>query len=118
MVPAMSTTPPDQPASPAAADKRSEPRRRVVKGAKIAFGDFVFVRDCTVRDLSSRGARISTSGTHEVPDEFPLVFTADRLMRRARARWRTDREIGVMFEGDPVSLMANPDPRLRQFQFV
>lgn len=96
---------------------RAEARRRVMKSGKITFGDFMFARDCALRDVSGSGARISIAGAHEVPNEFFLVFSSDRSMRRAVVRWRSSNELGVHFEGEPISLVGNKDPRLRQFMF-
>jgi hypothetical protein len=98
-------------------EQRRGQRRRVMKGAKIAYGDFVFVRDCSLRDVSATGARISSVAAHEIPEEFYLIFLADRLMRNARVVWRGKNELGVEFDGEPRSLMADGDPRLRQFKF-
>ena len=100
----------------AALDQRSEPRRRVVKGTKIAYGDFVFVQDCTVRDISNRGARIAVSAAMELPQEFFLVFTTERVLRKSRVKWRKTGEVGVVFEGDPHDYMKDNDPRFRQFK--
>ena len=98
-------------------ERRGGSRRRVVKSAKIAFGDFVFVRDCTLRDVAPNGARIRVDGAHEIPDEFYVVFSADKTMRHARIVWRTANEIGIEYESPARSLADDPDPRLRQFRF-
>jgi len=100
----------------AAIDQRTDPRRRVIKGVKIAYGDFVFVQECTVRDLSNSGARIAVTGVSSLPEEFFLVFTTDRTMRKARVKWRRVDEIGVAFEGEPHNYMGDNDPRFRQFR--
>ena len=100
----------------ATVDQRSEPRRRVVKGTKIAYGDFVFVQDCTVRDISSQGARVAVSSAMELPQEFFLVFTTERVLRKSRVKWRKTGEVGVIFEGEPHNYMMDNDPRLRQFK--
>jgi hypothetical protein len=98
------------------AEKRAKPRRRVAKAAKITFGDFV--RDCALRDVSATGARITVTAAHEVPDEFHLIFSADRMMRKVLVIWRRGQEIGVEFDGELRNLMQDPDPRLRQFRFI
>lgn len=98
------------------AEKRAVPRRRVMKSAKIAFGDFIFVRDCALRDVTSTGARVVVGGAHEVPNEFHLVFPSERRMRKVRVAWRREGEMGVVYEGEPVSV-ADGDPRLKQFTF-
>lgn len=100
------------------AEKRAEPRRRVVKRAKLAFGGFVFVRECTVRDTSPTGFRVSVTGAHEIPDEFYLVLTAERVMQQVRVKWRRGNDLGVESLSEPQNLVGNADPRLRQFQFT
>jgi hypothetical protein len=113
----MSTVAFDEQTSPSPQDKRAAQRRRVVKRARIAFGDFVFVRDCALRNLSPSGARVTVTASHEVPDEFYLIVTADRQMRKAKVAWRRGDDLGVVFDAETVSLLNNPDPRLRQFTF-
>jgi hypothetical protein len=99
-------------------NRRAGTRRRVAKAAKLAFGDFVFVRDCSVRDVGPDGARLRIAATHEIPEEFHLVFVTDRLVRRARAVWRNESEIGVRYLEGARDLMQERDPRLRQFQLI
>ena len=99
-------------------NRRSTPRRRVSKAGKIAFGDFVFVRDCSLRDVGATGARVRVPASHEIPDEFHLILTGDRLMHKARVVWRSKGELGVEFKGPPQNLMHDPDPRLKQFQYI
>ena len=99
-------------------DKRTKPRRRVAKAAKIAYGDYVFVRDCSVRDLSATGARLTTKDAHEVPDEFQLVLMTDRLIRKSRVVWRRGDDLGITFDGEARDVMHDPDPRLSQFKFI
>ena len=110
-------TPTVDPEAKLTAEQRADLRRRVMKGGKITYGDFVFARDCSVRDVSPAGARVSVPGAHEIPDEFYLIVSSDRLMYRAQVRWRRGGEIGVSFEGKPHSLIDERDPRLRQFTF-
>jgi two-component system cell cycle response regulator len=98
-------------------DRRTDHRRRVVKAAKIAFGDFVFVRDATLRDVAPNGARIRVAGIDQLPDEFYVVLVAEKTMRKAHVVWRSDDEVGVVFAGEARDLVTDPDPRLRQFRF-
>ena len=69
-------------------------------------------------DVSVTGARITVTAAHEVPDEFHLIFSADRMMRKVLVVWRRGQEIGVEFDGELRNLMQDPDPRLRQFRFI
>ena len=99
-------------------NRRTSPRRRVAKAAKLAFGDFVFVRDCSVSDTGPDGARVRVDAAHEIPKEFHLILMSDRLMRKAQVVWRKEKEIGVRYLGEPRNLVHDPDPRLRQFRLA
>ena len=99
-------------------DRRGNPRRRVVKAAKVAFGDYVFVRDAALRDVAPNGARIRVAGIDQLPDEFHVILVAEKSMRKAHVVWRSDDEVGVEFAGAARDLATDPDPRLRQFRFA
>jgi hypothetical protein len=111
----MNTTASDVSLEAAASDRRVAPRRRVMKGAKITFGDFIYVRDCSVRDISETGARISVVGASEIPKEFYLVLMTERSMRKVHVAWRKGDTLGIIFEGEAENLALNKDPRLKQF---
>ena len=77
-------------------EKRSAPRHKVLKGATIAFeGSGV---ECTVRNLSSKGAALDVASSVGVPPSFMLVIEADQFIRRCRPVWRSDKRIGVAFD--------------------
>jgi hypothetical protein len=77
-------------------EKRSAPRYKVLKGATIAFGGNGV--ECTVRNLSSRGAAIELANPLGLPPSFMLVIEADQFIRRCRPVWRSDKRIGVAFD--------------------
>ena len=54
---------------------------------------------CTVRDLSTLGARLEFPTTDSLPDQFDLAFDAARTIRVCRVAWRTSTEVGVEFRG-------------------
>ena len=77
-------------------EKRSAPRYKVLKGATIAFeGNGV---ECTVRNLSSKGAALDVASLNRLPPSFMLVIEADQFIRRCRPVWRNDKRIGVAFD--------------------
>jgi hypothetical protein len=77
-------------------EKRSAPRFKVLKGATIAFdGNGV---ECTVRNLSSRGAALDVANPARLPPSFMLVIEADQFIRRCRPVWHSDKRIGVAFD--------------------
>jgi hypothetical protein len=49
-------------------------RRRVLKGARIVFKGHEALIDCTVSNLSDRGARLKVESPIGIPDTFDLVL--------------------------------------------
>jgi hypothetical protein len=78
-------------------ERRIAPRHRVFKGATLAFSSGGAV-DCTVRNISSSGARIDVINPRGLPDVFTLVIAADQFKRRCHPVWTHDNHIGVAFE--------------------
>lgn len=77
-------------------ERRESPRQRVYKRGTIAFNGAGF--DCTVRNLSSGGARIDIDGLVRLPEHFVLVIESDKVMHRCRPVWSIAQRIGVAFE--------------------
>lgn len=82
-------------------DRRRHVRRRVLKHGKALFNDQKSIIDCTVRDLSEGGARLSCSQALSLPNAFLLILVADRQMRKVRVAWRRAEELGVEFLSGP-----------------
>ena len=76
-------------------DKRSAPRRRLLRTGFIVIGEKAPKIECTVRNLSDTGAALQVSTTIGIPGNFDLLI--DNTRRRCRVQWRTDIKIGVMF---------------------
>jgi hypothetical protein len=54
--------------------------------------------DCTVRNISSSGARLDVASPVGLPESLTLVIEADHFMRRCHAVWSSERQIGVAFD--------------------
>lgn len=78
-------------------EKRAAPRHRVLKHGTLAFSGGGGL-DCTVRNISQTGARIDIASPVGVPEEFTLVIETDDSMRRCRAVWRREQQMGVAFD--------------------
>jgi PilZ domain len=78
-------------------EKRSQQRQKTLLVGKIIFGANRFAMDCSVRDLSSGGARLSFSEPAEVPDAFELHLPSRWTAFRVEVRWRKSRQVGVKF---------------------
>ncbi|MCA3560295.1 MAG: PilZ domain-containing protein [Aestuariivirga sp.] len=82
-------------------ERRAHPRHRVFKRVKAVFNSRRSVIDCVMRDLSAGGARLSCPTVAQVPDQFQLLFVAEREMRDVRVAWRSLTECGVQFLSPP-----------------
>jgi hypothetical protein len=78
-------------------EKRTTPRHRVLKLGTLAFGGGGGV-DCTVRNISSGGARLDVANPIGLPCSFTLVIHTDQFMRRCHPVWVSERRIGVAFD--------------------
>jgi hypothetical protein len=77
-------------------ENRVAQRRTTLKGGKIVFGHGRSVIDCTVRNLSARGAKLAVTSAIGIPDSFDLVLP-NTLKQPCRVAWRKAKEIGVSF---------------------
>src|SRR5450432_2328640 len=78
-------------------DKRRVQRTRVIKGAKIIFGNRSSVLDCVVRNLTNSGARLDLPSLVGVPQTFELSFDQGHTIRPCRVVWRIGNSVGVLF---------------------
>jgi hypothetical protein len=75
---------------------RNETRRRALKRARITFKGRWTTIDCTVRNLSDRGACLNVESYIGIPDTFDLVLD-NAAVRSCRVTWRKATQIGVEF---------------------
>ncbi|MGV8839790.1 MAG: PilZ domain-containing protein [Bauldia sp.] len=80
-------------------ERRRRHRNRVLKGALVVFGNHDRAIDCTIRNLSDEGAKVTLGSTLGVPDTFELMIPAEHRIAPARAIWRTERELGIALTG-------------------
>jgi hypothetical protein len=78
-------------------ERRQHPRMRTLKSARILFNHHQSAIDCTVRNLSPRGARLDVASALGIPDEFDVIFDADRTIRPCRMVWHKETQLGVEF---------------------
>ena len=79
-------------------ERRNEARRRrrALKKARITFKDRWATIDCTVRNLSDRGACLIVESSIGIPASFDLVLDHASI-RDCRVTWRKATRIGVAF---------------------
>lgn len=80
------------------AERRANPRRRVLKGATLSFNKGYGALQCVVRNESGRGALLAFGDTAAVPAAFDLTIKGKDGSCAARVRWRTMTAVGVEFE--------------------
>jgi hypothetical protein len=79
-------------------EKRVAPRHRVFKQGAITFRGGGGSIECTVRNLSSSGARVDIASPVGLPPSFTLVIAADRFMRNCHTVWSNDQRVGLAFD--------------------
>jgi hypothetical protein len=78
-------------------ENRETDRRRVLKRGEIVFNAGRSTIDCTVRNFSSKGARLEVASVVGIPNTFDLLI-AGNSKQPCRIAWRRLKEIGVSFE--------------------
>ncbi|MBV8565612.1 MAG: PilZ domain-containing protein [Methylobacteriaceae bacterium] len=81
-------------------EARSSERMRVFLRAQIVFNDNRSTVDCSIRNMSSTGAKLELSQAVTVPGEFDLLIPQKGTRLRAKMRWRTTDAVGVEFIKD------------------
>jgi hypothetical protein len=78
-------------------ERRRVPRTRISASAKVLVVNSPRAYDCSVRDISSLGARLEFSDAAMVPNIFELTFDHAKTLRICHIAWRTGTEVGVEF---------------------
>lgn len=94
-------------------EKRKIHRKRMLQGGKIVYGRSALLIDCMIRDRTEAGARLKVSNAGEVPETLRLFVTDENTITAAHVVWRSEREIGVEFTGDPEKVHDSTDAKIR-----
>ena len=78
-------------------DQRGNLRRRTLLGGKVIYGDDNRVRDCTIRDISDKGARIGLAKGECVPTRLYLIDRRTARAYEARVTWIRVPDFGLTF---------------------
>lgn len=78
-------------------DNRQAQRRSTLKGGHIVFNGGRSTIDCTVRNLSAKGAKLQVSSVVGIPATFDLMLQG-HSRQPCRVVWRTLKELGVSFD--------------------
>ena len=80
-------------------NKRSDQRQKVLKSGRIILDDLHGI-ECTVRDVSSTGAKLLVKKPDDLPENFRLLLSADSSIRPVKIMWRKPDSVGVQFTGE------------------
>ena len=89
--------------------ERGASRRRVYLGGKVIYGKGMFSPDCTVRDLSPTGARISLGKRQSIPDNVFFLDLKSGRIYEATVAWRRTPNFGLKFAREVDSAQLPPD---------
>ena len=90
-------------------EHRGKRRRRVLLSGMAYVPQTRATFDCTIRDLSETGARITVRPGAIIPTHFLLINIRDRVAYDVQTIWRRESELGVTIVR-PVSLADNTHP--------
>jgi hypothetical protein len=74
-------------------ERRHSPRRLTLKEGRIFFDEKRSVIDCTVLNVSEKGANLRVPSTVDVPDTFELHIGNE--IHAAWVVWKADGTLGV-----------------------
>jgi hypothetical protein len=75
-------------------EHRTSPRRKAYKAAKILLGKNSVI-DCTLRNVSKKGACVEVVSPVGIPNAFQIAIGDE--VRDCRIEWTTAKRLGVAF---------------------
>jgi hypothetical protein len=72
-------------------------RQRTFLNARISYGDGAISTECTVLQLSAKGALLSVAESVALTDEFEVAIPQKGIFSRARLVRRRDEQAGIEF---------------------
>jgi len=97
--------------------RRREARPRTLLGGKLVFGPQDLTADCSIRNLTVRGAKIQTSVAAALTKDLWLIVIRRGVVYRAAVAWRRDEDVGLRFQSQH-DLATDGDPRLKIVRHV
>ena len=78
-------------------DRRALQRSRALLAGKLIVGNGSISSDCTIRDMTDKGARIRISRAVGLPKAVMLLVVKEALVFEANVAWRRGDELGLEF---------------------
>lgn len=79
------------------AERRTAPRMRVLKRAKLIFNGGFSTFDCIVRNISATGALLTIDDSVQLPKEFRIRIGEEQAIRPAELIYRRSMFAGIRF---------------------
>jgi len=96
-------------------NRRKALRGKVFLGGKLNYSNSAFSPDCTIRDISESGARISVNVVGPIPENIFLIGLRDGVVYDAEVIWRNPPQFGLRFKSlYPVDALPQTMHFLRQ----
>lgn len=89
-------------------ERRTAARQRSFMQGRIYFNHRRSSLDCTIRDFTSKGARLECSEAVAIPDVFELYVPNKDEYFRSRLAWRKGNLIGVAWTTEQAAPEATP----------
>ena len=93
----MHKTAPDAAPGPAPSEQRRLPRKNTLLTGVIADLESEQSWECTIHDISTRGAAVAVGGRMPVSAELYLLDTENRTAHHARVTWSNYERSGLLF---------------------
>jgi PilZ domain len=84
-------------------------RKRTLLNGKLVYGDGAFTVDCTIRDISEGGAKITLSRHQSLPSDLFLIIVKYGIAYQAKAMWVNFPARGLRFLKEYPLNMPLPD---------
>ena len=93
-------------------EQRKAPRKAVLLTSKIVYGEGAHVFDCTIRDISVSGARITLSKGRDIPANVFLLDMVNRIAYDAVVVSQRAGGYGLQFKNThPLAQINAPELR-------
>jgi len=79
-------------------DNRTHRRMRTLKAGRAIFNGGYASFECSIKDLSTGGARLQFGDATGIPQNFELLILTDGVRKPCTVRWRRGNQIGVSFD--------------------
>nr|WP_321462575.1 hypothetical protein [uncultured Cohaesibacter sp.] len=95
-------------------ERRKSLRRRVFKGAKLFFHNFMMSVDCTIRNESGSGMQITVDPDLMLSNDLSLLDRKEGTIAPVQVIWRHGSHMGVALLGEVEDVRRSGHAHIRQ----